>query len=205
MPRSGKSPKDASKRTPRKKATKKSPSGARAQKSATKAPAAPARPAAGANSKPGTPARRGAHAAKSPFGKRDLDHFKSMLLDRRRRILDNVLAMEAEALKTSGQDFSVDHMADHGSDNFEQDFTLSLVETERKELVDIDQALERIEQRSYGICEGSGEPIGRARLEAIPYARYSIDYQRRLESGELDETDTEDEFEDAQRDRTGKP
>ncbi len=200
MPRSGKSPKDTSKPAPRKKATKQSPPGAKAQGAAQ----APAGPAAGANSSPEATVRRRAHAAKSPFGKRDLDHFKKMLLDRRRRIQENVLAMEAEALKTSGQDFSVDHMADHGSDNFEQDFTLSLVESERKELVDIDQALERIEKGSYGICEGIGEPIGRARLEAIPYARYSIDYQRRLESGELDETDTEDEFEDAQRDDTGK-
>ena len=204
MPRSGKSPKNTSKRTPRKKATKTGPSGAKARKSATRAPAhkAQATPASGANSRPEAPARRRPHAAKTPFGKKDLHYFKNKLLERRRLILENVLTMEAEALKASGQDFSVDHMADHGSDNFEQDFTLSLVENERKELVDIDQALERIEHRSYGICEGSGEPIGRARLEAIPYARHSIDYQRRLESGELDET--EDEFEDAERDRAGE-
>ncbi len=151
-----------------------------------------------------TPTAKKSKAAKvkSPFTKKQLDHFREKLLDLRDRLLSNVTAMEAEALKASDQDFSVDHMADHGSDNFEQDFTLSLVENERKELVDIDQALERIEHRSYGICEGSGEPIGRARLEAIPYARHSIDYQRRLESGELDET--EDEFEDAERDRAGE-
>ena len=140
MPRSGKSPKDTSKRTPRKKATKTSPSGAKAHKSATKAPAhkaqaAPAKPATGANSKPEAQARHRKHAAKTPFGKKDLHYFKNKLLERRRLILENVLTMEAEALKTSGQDFSVDHMADHGSDNFEQDFTLSLVENERKELV----------------------------------------------------------------------
>ena len=89
-----------------------------------------------------------------------------------------------------------------GSGRISSETMRVLVENERKELVDIDQALERIEQRSYGICEGSGKVIGRARLEAIPYARHSIDYQRRLESGELDET--EDEFEDAQRGGAGE-
>ena len=77
---------------------------------------------------------------KSPLTKKQLDHFRQKLLDLRDRLMINVTAMEAEALKASDQDFSVDHMADHGSDNFEQDFTLSLVETERRELSEISQA-----------------------------------------------------------------
>jgi RNA polymerase-binding protein DksA len=123
---------------------------------------------------------------KALFGKADLEHFKKLLLDRRRRILGTVQGMEEEALKASDQDFSVDHMADHGSDNFDQDFTLSLVESERKELIEIDRALGRIEQGTYGICEGTGEPIPRPRLEAIPHARYSVEYQRKLEAGEVE-------------------
>ena len=94
--------------------------------------------------------------------------------------------MEEEALKATDQDFSVDHMADHGSDNFEQDLTISLVETERKELAEIEEALVRIEQGGYGRCLGTGEVIPKERLEAIPYARYSIEYQRRVEAGEVD-------------------
>jgi RNA polymerase-binding protein DksA len=128
-----------------------------------------------------------AAARKSPFGKVELDHFRDLLLERRARILKNVNSMEAEALKAADQDFSVDHMADHGSDNFEQDFTLSLVESERRELFEIDQALNRLRDGTYGICEGTGESIGRPRLEAIPYTRYSIEYQRRLEKGEVEE------------------
>ena len=130
-------------------------------------------------------------AAKSPLTKADLAHFKELLLVRRRRILANVNAMEEEALKASDQDFSVDHMADHGSDNYEQDFTLSLVESERKELVEIDEAVDRIAKGTYGICEGTGKIIARTRLEAIPYTRHSIDYQRKVEAGEI--TEDEDE------------
>ena len=133
-----------------------------------------------------TPAKKAKRrAAKSPLTKADLAHFKELLLVRRNRILANVDAMEQEALKASGQDFSVDHMADHGSDNFEQDFTLSLVESERKELVEIDEAVDRIARGTYGICEGTGKVIPRPRLEAIPYTRHSIDYQRKLEAGEI--------------------
>ncbi len=126
-------------------------------------------------------------ARKPSFGKADLDHFRHLLLARRRRILGTVQGMEEEALKASDQDFSVDHMADHGSDNFEQDFTLALVESERRELFEIDRALVRIEQGTYGVCEGTGEPIPRPRLEAIPWARYSVEYQRKLEAGEVEE------------------
>jgi RNA polymerase-binding protein DksA len=143
-------------------------------------------------------------ARKPAFGKADLDHFRQLLLARRRRILGTVQGMEEEALKASDQDFSVDHMADHGSDNFEQDFTLALVESERRELFEIDRALLRIEHGTYGICEGTGDPIPRPRLEAIPWARYSVEYQRKLEAGEVEEEGEageapEDEEEEARR------
>lgn len=136
-------------------------------------------------------------AKKPAFGKADLEHFRHLLLARRRRILGTVQGMEEEALKASDQDFSVDHMADHGSDNFEQDFTLALVESERRELFEIDRALVRIEQGTYGVCEGTGEPIPRPRLEAIPWARYSVEYQRKLELGEVEEEELEDELAEA--------
>jgi DnaK suppressor protein len=126
------------------------------------------------------------------LSKADLEHFRGLLIERRRRILSTVTDMEEEALKSAGQDFSVDHMADHGSDNFEQDLTLSLVETERTELYEIDRALSRIADGTYGLCQATGEPIPRARLEAIPYARYSVEYQRRVEAGEIEEDEEEE-------------
>jgi len=133
-----------------------------------------------------------ANRANSPYSKSDLEHFRELLRDRRARILRQVEGMEEEALKAAGQDFSVDHMADHGSDNFEQDFTLQLVESERKEVYEIDRALNRIRQGTYGICEGTGEAINRARLEAIPYARHSIEYQRKVEAGEVQEDEEQE-------------
>jgi DnaK suppressor protein len=125
----------------------------------------------------------------SPLTADELARFRRLLIERRARILQTVDGMQAEALKANDQDFSVDHMADYGSDNFDKDLTLHLVESEREELNQIDRALQRVERGTYGICAGTGEPIGRARLEAIPYARYSVEYQRRLEAGEVVEED----------------
>lgn len=119
----------------------------------------------------------------------DIEHFKQMLLEKRREIVGNVNEMHDEALKKSRLDASGDlssvpiHMADIGTDNFEQEFTLGLMDSERKLLREIDDAMQRIEEGTYGICEGTGEPIGKARLEAQPWARYCVEYTRMLEQG----------------------
>lgn len=133
--------------------------------------------------------RNNHHLNGSPLTADELAKFRRLLVERRLRILGTVTDMQTEALKANDQDFSVDHMADYGSDNFDKDLTLHLVESEREELDQIDRALQRLEGGTYGICQGTGEPIGRARLEAIPYARYSIEYQRRIEAGEVVEED----------------
>ena len=75
------------------------------------------------------------------------------------------------------------HMADLGSDNYEQDFALELMDSERKILHEIDEALMRIENKTYGICPGTGQPISKARLEAQPWAKYSVEFARKLEKG----------------------
>jgi DnaK suppressor protein len=74
-------------------------------------------------------------------------------------------------------------MADVGSDNFEQEFTLELLDSERKVIIEINDALKRIDEGTYGICEGTGKPIERGRLEAIPWARYSVEYASQKEKG----------------------
>ena len=117
----------------------------------------------------------------------ELRHFQQMLLEKRAELLKNVFQIEDEALKRSHStgDLSIMpiHMADLGSDNYEQDFALGLMDGERKLLHEIDQALLRIEKKTYGICLGTGEPIGKARLEAQPWAKYSVDFARKLEKG----------------------
>ena len=126
---------------------------------------------------------------KNPLSASDIEHFKKMLLEKRRDILSDVNEMEDEALKKSRMDAAGDlssmpiHMADIGTDNYEQEFALELMNGERKLLQEIDAALERIEQGTYGICEGKGTPIAKARLEAQPWARYCVEYARMLEQG----------------------
>jgi len=119
----------------------------------------------------------------------NIDHFKQLLLEKRREILINVSEIEDEALKKSRMDASGDlssmpiHMADIGTDNYEQEFVLGLMDSERRLLREIDDALQRIEEGTYGICEGTGKTIPKARLEAQPWARYRIEYARMLEEG----------------------
>jgi RNA polymerase-binding protein DksA len=126
---------------------------------------------------------------KSHLTTADIERFKQMLLEKRGEILANVNEMKDEALKKSRLDASGDlssmpiHMADIGTDNYEQEFALGLMDSERKLLKEIDDALQRIEQDAYGICEGTGKQIPKARLEAQPWARYCVEYARMLEQG----------------------
>ena len=121
------------------------------------------------------------------------EHFRKLLLEKRREILRNVNGIEDEALKKSRLDATGDlssmpiHMADIGTDNYEQEFALELMDSERKLLREIDDALGRIEQNTYGICEGTNKPIPKARLEAQPWARYCVEYARMLEQGLVQE------------------
>jgi RNA polymerase-binding protein DksA len=118
------------------------------------------------------------------FSPRDLEHFRDLLLAKRRELVGDMSAMEREALRTSGgTNLSTlpIHMADMGTDNYEQEFTLGLVEKDRNLLREINSALAKIQNGTFGICEGTGKPIGRPRLEAQPWSRFSIEFARKLE------------------------
>jgi DnaK suppressor protein len=120
----------------------------------------------------------------SGLKKADLDHFRQLLLERRREILSDVGSMENEAFKAGSNLSNMPiHMADVGTDNFEQEFTLGLIESERLTLREIQEALGRIEDGTYGLCVATGKPIGRMRLEAVPWAKHTIEYSRMLEQG----------------------
>ena len=117
---------------------------------------------------------------------RDLEHFRDLLLQKRREIVGDMSQMEREALRSaSGSNLSnlPLHMADMGTDNYEQEFTLGLVEKDRVILREINSALAKIQDGTYGICEGTGKPISKVRLEAQPWARFSIEYARQMEKG----------------------
>jgi len=117
---------------------------------------------------------------------RELEHYRELLLAKRRELVGDMHSMETEALRsTSGTNLSnlPLHMADMGTDNYEQEFTLGLVEKDRNLLREINQALAKIQNGSYGICEGTGLPISKVRLEAYPWAKYSVEYARMKEKG----------------------
>jgi DnaK suppressor protein len=121
-------------------------------------------------------------STEQPLTVADMEHFQQLLLKKRHEIMGNVLEMEDEVLRKSRQDSSGDlssvpiHMADLGTDNYEQEFALGLMDSERKLLYEINDALQRIKDGTYGICEGTQKPIKKARLEAQPWAKYCIEY-----------------------------
>ena len=139
-----------------------------------------------------------------------------MLLDKRRALVGDMSGMAAEALRTNRQEGTGDlskiptHDADVGTDNFEQEFTLGLLESERVLLGEINEALERIDKGTYGICVGTGLGIGTARLKARPWAKYCIEYARMIEKGlvrrgQEQETSEEDLTEDAEPGEEDEP
>lgn len=125
----------------------------------------------------------------SNLSPKDVEHFRELLLEKRRELIGDVTSIESSSLKKSRMDDAGDlssmpiHMADMGTDNFEQEFALGLMDSERKLLAEINAALGRIADGEYGICEGTGKNIGKARLEANPWARYCIKYATMVEQG----------------------
>ncbi len=73
------------------------------------------------------------------------------------------------------------HMADSGTDNFDRDFALSLLSSDQDAVFEIEEALKRIERKTYGVCELTGKNIPRIRLEAIPWTRFTVEAQAQLE------------------------
>ena len=124
---------------------------------------------------------------KSKLSAADIRKFKALLLAKRNEILGNVTSMESETLRRERSDLSnlPIHMADLGTDNSEIENIIGLMSSERKMLSEIDDALGRIEEGTYGICEGNGEPIPKPRLNAIPWARYCVPCATLLEKGLL--------------------
>ncbi len=113
--------------------------------------------------------------------KKQLNHFRDLLLKRRAELIGDVQAMESGALRGGGSGDSGHapmHMADAGSDTYDQEFALQLAATERELLEEIDKSLENIRDGTYGLCEVTGKPISLPRLEAKPWAKVCIEVAR---------------------------
>ncbi|NOT00537.1 MAG: TraR/DksA family transcriptional regulator [Phycisphaerales bacterium] len=122
---------------------------------------------------------------KSKLTKRELAQFMKMLLEKRRELVGDVTHLASEAFAQSGNSSMPLHMADVGTDNWEQEFNIELLQTERVLVREIDAALQRIGERTYGVCLATHKPIDKARLTAKPWAKYCIDYARLRELGRV--------------------
>src|SRR4051812_22833828 len=155
----------------------------KAKPAAGKAPKA-SRPAKASNDQPTTLELLGKN-----HKERKLDPFtrqqKDKLLQLRDAMVDSMAGVAQDTLRSRAEGSEASafgmHQADAGSDAYDRDFALSLLSQEQDALYEIDQALKRIELGSYGVCEMSGKPIPHARLEAIPFARFTVQCQAQLE------------------------
>ncbi|MBI3192124.1 MAG: TraR/DksA C4-type zinc finger protein [Pedosphaera parvula] len=105
--------------------------------------------------------------------------YYTTLLDLRERLLDQMSGLAKESAEEMAS-YSL-HMADSGTDNFDRDFALSLLSSDQDAIYEIEEALKRIEKQTYGICELTGKPIPKARLNAIPWTRFTVEAQAQLE------------------------
>jgi RNA polymerase-binding transcription factor DksA len=113
-----------------------------------------------------------------------LEKQRERLLILKDTLLDSMNGVARDSLRSqTGGDASAFgmHQADAGSDAYDRDFALSLLSQEQDSLYEIDQALKRIDDGSYGVCEVSGKQIMKARLEALPFTRYTVECQAEIE------------------------
>jgi DnaK suppressor protein len=133
-------------------------------------------------------------AGKAPAEEDDVEklpekfrRYYRLLVDLRRHVLESLGQHSEETLKRSAKEDAGDlsgygqHMADAGTDTFDRDFALSLVSSEQEALSEVEAAIKRIRDGTYGTCELTGKPISKDRLLVVPFTRYSAEAQKELE------------------------
>jgi len=125
---------------------------------------------------------------RNPLTEDQLDRFRDLLLEERSKVRDSLAKLQRDAIQTNpdnmGETIVRTHLADLGSETFEQEENFGLAEQFSGVLGSIDRAIERLEQGGYGTCESCETPIPVDRLDAIPYATRCAACQVRAESGE---------------------
>jgi RNA polymerase-binding transcription factor DksA len=116
---------------------------------------------------------------------KELEGYRDLLRRSRMELVGRVDSLEDEALRSSGGNLSNMplHMADVGTDTFDQEFALNMAASDREKLAEIDAALQRIVDRTYGVCQITGKPIPKARLDANPLAKHTVEAARLVERG----------------------
>lgn len=124
---------------------------------------------------------------KKKFAKKELAEFKRLALKRKEEILDGIKHISDDTLKKSQKEASGDisgytyHMADVATDTYDREFSLGLASNERKLLYELDDALKKIEEGTFGTCEDCKNLIAKNRLKAVPYARLCVKCQEKRE------------------------
>lgn len=123
---------------------------------------------------------------KTPFSDDELEHFKELLLQRRKEAREEVERMRAQVEEGKGQPevntvYGL-HMAEAGTEANEREKLYLMIARQQKYIGYLDRALERIENKTYGICRVTGEPISKERLEAVPHTEISIEAKKEEQS-----------------------
>lgn len=126
---------------------------------------------------------------KKKLSKKELTAFKKLVLKIKEEILDEIKHISEDTLKQSQKDASGDisgytyHMADVATDTYDREFSLGIASYERQLLYELDDALKKIEEGKFGICEECKSLIAKNRLKALPYARLCVKCQKKKEKG----------------------
>ena len=123
--------------------------------------------------------RAGATQVDAKKIKQEWHAYYTCLLELREQLMNQMNGLAKESAQEL-PGYSL-HMADSGTDNFDRDFALSLLSADQDSVYEIEEALKRIEKKTFGVCELTGKTIPRARLEAIPWTRFTVEAQAQLE------------------------
>lgn len=124
---------------------------------------------------------------KKKFNKKELSFFKKIILKRKEEILDEIQHISEDTLKKSQKEAAGDisgytyHMADVATDTYDREFSLGLASNVREALYELDDALKKIDEGTFGICEGCKSLITKVRLKAVPYTRLCVKCQKKKE------------------------
>lgn len=132
-------------------------------------------------------AKRSGNSGKKKFNKKNVFYFQKLIFKRKEEILDGIKHIADDILKKSQKEASGDisgytyHMADVATDTYDREFSLGLASSERKMIYELDDALKKIEDGTFGICEGCKGVISKKRLKAVPHARLCLKCQEKKE------------------------
>lgn len=118
-----------------------------------------------------------------PLKKPEIENFKHRLQNLRGQLLHTLEATTKDVKRPDEATGYSQHQADQGTDDFDRTISLQMTNKEYEMLRQIERALEKIEENSYGVCDVTGEEIPMARLEAIPYATMTVKAQEKFEKG----------------------